>query len=74
MSVALPQPRRRGLQSFAPMFVGLFERYMPDSFVLATGHAPVVARPLRRLVSMARTPNQAVMLTFLVAAAASSPN
>jgi len=124
MSVALPQPRRRGLQSLAPMFVDLFERYMPDPFVLAIGltaltailalliapkgspemivtswyggifailgfafqmililatghalaHAPVVARLLRRLVSMARTPNQAVVLTFLVAAAASLLN
>jgi len=124
LSVALPQPRRRGLQSLAPMFVGLFERYMPDPFVLAIGltaltallalviapkgspslivtswytgifailgfafqmililatghalaHAPVVARLLRRLVSLARTPNQAVALTFLVAAAASLLN
>jgi short-chain fatty acids transporter len=106
------------------MFVDLFERYMPDPFVLAIGltaltavlalliapngsptmivttwyggifailgfafqmililatghalaHAPVVARLLRRLVSMARTPNQAVVLTFLVAAAASLLN
>ena len=117
-------PRRRGLQSLAPMFVGLFERYMPDPFVLAIGltavsallalliapkgspenivgswyagifailgfafqmililatghalaHAPVVARLLRRLVGLARTPNQAVVLTFLVAAAASLLN
>lgn len=123
-STALPQPRRRGLQSLAPMFVGLFERYMPDPFVLAIGltaltailalliapkgspamiittwytgifailgfafqmililatghalaHAPVVARLLRRLVALARTPNQAVVLTFLVAAAASLLN
>ena len=114
-------PRRRGLQSLAPMFVDLFERYMPDPFVLAIGltavsallalliapkgspenivgswytgifailgfafqmililatghalaHAPVVSRFLRRLVGLARTPNQAVVLTFLVAAAAS---
>jgi len=106
------------------MFVDLFERYMPDPFVLAIGltaltallalaiapkgspalivtswytgifailgfafqmililatghalaHAPVVARLLRRLVSLARTPNQAVVLTFLVAAAASLLN
>ncbi len=121
---ALSQPRRRGLQSLAPLFVGLFERYMPDPFVLAIGltaltavlalgiapkgspamvvtswytgifailgfafqmililatghalaHAPVVARLLRRLVGLARTPNQAVALTFLVAAAASLLN
>ena len=106
------------------MFVDLFERYMPDPFVLAIGltaltavlalviapkgspamivtswytgifailgfafqmililatghalaHAPVIARFLRRLVSLARTPNQAVVLTFLVAAAASLLN
>ena len=106
------------------MFVGLFERYMPDPFVLAIGltaltallalviaprgspalivtswytgifailgfafqmililatghalaHAPVIARLLRHLVSLARTPNQAVALTFLVAAAASLLN
>jgi len=123
-TTASPQPRRRGLQSLAPMFVGLFERYMPDPFVLAIGltavtallalliapkgspamivttwyggifailgfafqmililatghalaHAPVVARFLRRLVALARTPNQAVVLTFLVAAAASLLN
>jgi short-chain fatty acids transporter len=113
--------RRRGLQAVAPFFVGMFERVMPDPFVLAvgltalvavmawlwapqgapavilsswyggifnilgfafqmililaTGHAlanaPPVARGLRRLVALARTPNQAVMLTFLVAAGAS---
>ena len=33
-----------------------------------------MARLLRRLVSLARTPNQAVVLTFLVAAAASLLN
>jgi len=121
---ALSQPRRRGLQSLAPLFVGLFERYMPDPFVLAIGltaltavlalllapqgspamvvmswytgifailgfafqmililatghalaHAPVVVRLLRRLVALAHTPNQAVVLTFLVAAAASLLN
>ncbi len=121
---ALSQPRRRGLQSLAPLFVGLFERYMPDPFVLAIGltaltavlalllapqgspamvvtswyagifailgfafqmililatghalaHAPVVVRLLRRLVALARTPNQAVVLTFLAAAAASLLN
>jgi short-chain fatty acids transporter len=113
--------RRRGLQSVAPLFVALFERYMPDPFVLAvgltavvavlallvaphgspdvilsswyggifnilgfafqmililaTGHAlanaPPVARQLRRIVTLAKTPNQAVVLTFLIAAAAS---
>ncbi len=123
-TTAPPQPRRRGLQALAPMFVGLFERYMPDPFVLAIGltavtavlalliapkgspativttwyggifailgfafqmililatghalaHAPVVARLLRRLVGLARTANQAVALTFLVAAAASLLN
>ncbi len=112
---------RRGLQSIAPLFVNLFERYMPDPFVLAvgltalvavlalllapkgtpdvilsswyagifnilgfafqmililaTGHAlanaPPVARLLRRVVALATTPNQAVVLTFLIAAAAS---
>ena len=123
-STAIPQPRRRGLQSLAPMFVGMFERYMPDPFVLAIGltaltavlalliaptgsptnivlswyngifailgfafqmililatghalaHAPAVSRVLRALVSLARTPNQAVVLTFLLAAAASLLN
>jgi short-chain fatty acids transporter len=118
------RPRRRGLQSVAPLFVDLFERYMPDPFVLAIGltaltavlalliapkgspeiiattwyngifailgfafqmililatghalaHAPVVARLLHRLVALARTPNQAVVLTFLVAAIASLLN
>jgi short-chain fatty acids transporter len=112
---------RRGLQAVAPLFVNLFERMMPDPFVLAvgltalvavlawlvapngtpavilsswyagifnilgfafqmililaTGHAlanaPPVARGLRRVVALARTPSQAVVLTFLVAAAAS---
>jgi short-chain fatty acids transporter len=122
--IVQPRPHRRGLQSLAPIFVGLFERYMPDPFVLAIGltavtailalliaphgspamivstwytglfailtfafqmililatghalaHAPAVERLLHRLVEMARTPNQAVMLTFLVAAAASLLN
>ena len=121
---SLSDTRRRGLQSVAPMFVDLFERYMPDPFVLAIGltavtavlallvapkgspvvivntwyngifailgfafqmililatghalaHAPVVSRFLHRLVALARTPNQAVVLTFLVAAAASLLN
>jgi len=123
-STTLQQQRRRGLQSLGPTFVGLFERYMPDPFVLAIGltvltaalalgiapkgapativtpwyngifailafafqmililatghaltHAPAVAGGLRRLVSLARAPNQAVALTFLVAAAASLLN
>jgi short-chain fatty acids transporter len=122
--IVQPRPHRRGLQSLAPIFVGLFERYMPDPFVLAIGltavtailalliaphgspamivstwytglfailtfafqmililatghalaHAPAVERLLHRLVEMARTPNQAVVLTFLVAAAASLLN
>jgi short-chain fatty acids transporter len=122
--IVQPQPRRRGLQSVAPLFVDLFERYMPDPFVLAIGltavtallalliapkgspsmivstwytgifailgfafqmililatghalaHAPIVARFLRRLVALVNTPNQAVILTFLVAAAASLLN
>jgi short-chain fatty acids transporter len=112
---------RRGLQVIAPLFVNLFERLMPDPFVLAigltavvavlalliaprgtpdvilsswyggifnilgfafqmililaTGHAlanaPPIARGLRRIVTLANTPNQAVVLTFLVAAGAS---
>jgi short-chain fatty acids transporter len=40
---ALSEPRRRGLQSLAPLFVGLFERYMPDPFVLAIGLTAVTA-------------------------------
>ncbi|MFL5283598.1 MAG: short-chain fatty acid transporter [Rhodopila sp.] len=122
--ITRPQPRRRGLQSVAPLFVDLFERYMPDPFVLAIGltavtailalliapngspamivstwykgifailgfafqmililatgyalaHAPVVERLLHRLVALARTPIQAVILTFLVAAVASLLN
>jgi len=122
--ITRPQPRRRGLQSVAPLFVDLFERYMPDPFVLAIGltavtailalliapngspamivstwykgifailgfafqmililatgyalaHAPVVERLLHRLVALARTPIQAVTLTFLVAAVASLLN
>lgn len=113
--------RRSGLQAVAPFFVNLFERFMPDPFVLAigltavvailalliapkgtpdvilsswyagifnilgfafqmililaTGHAlanaPPVARELRRVVALAKTPNRAVVLTFLIAAAAS---
>ena len=108
----LPPPRRRGLQSLAPMFVGLSECYVPAPFVPATGltvvtgalalgvapkgtpanivtpwcngifaipafalqmilipatghtlaHAPAVARALRRLESLVRTPDQVVVL------------
>jgi short-chain fatty acids transporter len=111
-------PRRR---SFASVSVDLFERFMPDPFILAIGLAVCVAaaaaaiaphgsvdviltswysgifgilgfafqmvlilvtghalahsspcmRGLKWLVSTIRTPNQAVVLTFLVAAAAS---
>jgi short-chain fatty acids transporter len=35
--------RRRGLQAVAPLFVGLFERVMPDPFVLAIGLTALVA-------------------------------
>ena len=42
-SPALSQPRRRGLQTVAPVFVGLFERFMPDPFVLAIGLTAVTA-------------------------------
>lgn len=42
-SPALSPPRRRGLQTLAPVFVGLFERYMPDPFVLAIGLTAVTA-------------------------------
>ena len=34
---------RRGLQSIAPLFVNLFERTMPDPFVLAVGLTALVA-------------------------------
>jgi short-chain fatty acids transporter len=114
-------PRPRG---FVAMSVNVFERWMPDPFViaigltlvtalaalllapkgtpdviitswykgifdilafafqmiliLATGHAlanaPVVKRGIRAIVSVAKTPNQAVVLTFLVCAAASFLN
>ena len=37
------RPRRRGLQSVAPLFVDLFERYMPDPFVLAIGLTALTA-------------------------------
>lgn len=108
-------------RSFASVSIDLFERLMPDAFVLAialtafvavaaaifapqgtpaviltswyagtfnilsfafqmililvTGHAlaysPPIQRGLKRLISVIRTPNQAVTVTFLVAAAAS---
>jgi short-chain fatty acids transporter len=114
---AAPQPRR----SFASLSVDLFERFMPDPFILAIGlaafvalaaaavapsgslsviltswysgifgilgfafqmvlilvtghalaHSPPCMRGLKHLVSTIRTPNQAVVLTFLTAAAAS---
>ena len=115
-----PAPARR-TRSFTAVSVALFERYMPDAFVLAialtavvaiaawlvapkgqisviltswysgtfgilsfafqmililvTGHAlahsPFVQRSLKRIVSSLRTPNQAVVSTFLMAAIAS---
>src|SRR5205085_6300000 len=43
--------------------------------ILVTGHAlaysPACMRVLKRVISMARTPNQAVVVTFLTAAGAS---
>ncbi len=110
--------RRR---SFAAISIGLFERFMPDPFILAIGlavfvalaaaavaprgsfgviltawysgifgilgfafqmvlilvtghalaHSPPCMRGLKRLVATIHTPNQAVVLTFLTAAAAS---
>ncbi len=115
------QKRRRG---FVSLSVSIFERWMPDPFVLAigltfatalaalllapkgtpsviitswydgifailtfafqmililvTGHAlanaPPVIRGIRAVVSLAKTPNQAVVLTFLVCAAAAFLN
>ena len=115
------QKRRGGLVALS---VSIFERWMPDPFVLAigltfatalaalliapkgtpsniatswyngifailtfafqmililvTGHAlanaPPVIRGIRSLVAIAKTPNQAVVLTFLVCAAASFLN
>jgi short-chain fatty acids transporter len=114
---AVPKHKR----SFASVSIDLFERLMPDAFVLAialtalvaiaaaifapqgtpavilsswyagtfnilgfafqmililvTGHAlaysPPIQRGLKHLISHLRTPNQAVTVTFLVAAAAS---
>jgi short-chain fatty acids transporter len=111
-------------RSFTSISIDLFERLMPDAFVLAialtalvaiaaaifaprgtpaviliswyagtfnilgfafqmililvTGHAlaysPPIQRGLKRLISAIRTPNQAVTVTFLVAAAASWMN
>lgn len=110
-----------GRRSFAAVSVDLFERFMPDPFILAIGlavlvaaaaaligprgslpvilsswyagifgilgfafqmililvtghalaHAPSCMRALKRLVAVVKTPNQAVVLTFLIAAAAS---
>jgi short-chain fatty acids transporter len=114
---AAPQRRR----SLASVSIDLFERFMPDPFILAIGlaalvalsaaafapagslnviltswysgifgilgfafqmvlilvtghslaHSPPCMRALKRLVATIRTPNQAVVLTFLTAAAAS---
>ena len=114
---AAPQQRR----SFASLSIDLFERFMPDPFILAIGlavfvalsaaafapsgsisviltswysgifgilgfafqmvlilvtghalaHSPPCMRALKRLVAIIHTPNQAVVLTFLTAAAAS---
>lgn len=116
--VAAPPRKSRG---FTAMSTYVFERLMPDAFVLAIGltalvavaaaifaphgtlpvilsswygglfgilgfafqmilvlvtghvlaHAPVVQRLLRAMVSHVKTPNQAVAMTFLVAACAS---
>src|SRR5689334_22516166 len=38
-----PHHRRHALQAVAPLFVDLFERYMPDSFVPAIGLTAVTA-------------------------------
>ena len=120
MSTQSPAAAKRS-RSFTSISIDLFERLMPDAFVLAialtalvaiaaaifaprgtpaviltswyagtfnilgfafqmililvTGHAlaysPPIQRGLRRLISAIRTPNQAVTVTFLVAAAAS---
>jgi short-chain fatty acids transporter len=116
--------RPRPTRGFIALTVALFERWMPDPFVIAIGltfatalaalalapkgspsviatawyagvfdilafafqmvmilvtghalaHAPPVIRAIRWLVSLAKTPNQAVVLTFLVSAAASFLN
>ena len=120
MSTQSPAAAKRP-RSFTSVSIDLFERLMPDAFVLAiglsalvavaaaifaprgtpdviltswysgtfnilgfafqmililvTGHAlaysPPIQRGLKRLISAIRTPNQAVTVTFLVAAAAS---
>jgi short-chain fatty acids transporter len=111
----------QGRRSFAAGSIDLFERFMPDPFILAIGlavlvalaaaliaprgslpvilsswyagifgilgfafqmililvtghalaHAPPCMHVLKRMVSAVKTPNQAVVLTFLTAAAAS---
>ena len=111
----------QGRRSFAAVSIDLFERFMPDPFILAIGlavlvalaaaliaprgslpvilsswyagifgilgfafqmililvtghalaHSPPCMRALKRLVATVKTPNQAVVLTFLIAAAAS---
>src|SRR5689334_177631 len=118
-SEAEAAPHRR--RSLASVSIDLFERFMPDPFILAIGlaalvalsaaafapsgslnviltswysgifgilgfafqmvlilvtghslaHSPPCMRALKRLVATIRTPNQAVVLTFLTAAAAS---
>jgi len=120
MSAQIPAAAKRS-RSFTAVSIDLFERLMPDAFVLAiglsalvaaaalifapkgtptiiltswysgvfnilgfafqmililvTGHAlaysPPVQRGLKRIIALVRTPNQAVTITFLVAAAAS---
>ena len=121
MTTTREMPRPRG---FVAVSVNIFERWMPDPFViaigltlataaaafflapkgtpdviitswykgifdilafafqmiliLATGHAlanaPIVKRGIRAIVSVAKTPNQAVVLTFLICACASFLN
>ena len=121
MSIAVQEPRRRGLVSLS---IYMFEQLMPDPFVIAialtavvailaafiaphgspevilsswyagifnilafafqmililvTGHvlahAPPIQRALKAIVALAKTPAQAVVLTFLVAAVASFLN
>jgi len=120
MSTQVPAAAKHR-RSFSSVSIDLFERLMPDAFVLAialtalvavaaaifapqgtpaviltswysgtfnilgfafqmililvTGHAlaysPPIQRGLKRLISYLRTPNQAVTVTFIVAAAAS---
>ena len=121
---AITQARRPARRSFTAATVALFERWMPDPFVIAialtfatalaalllapkgspdtvisgwyngffsilafafqmililvTGHALANAPPVRRgiqaIVGVARTPNQAVVLTFCICAVASFLN